>query len=60
MCALLDITSYVEHPVNAKASTLCRQNTTVVTFDGSFLSYWAKNLLEMSQKWQVTNTDNKN
>jgi len=45
--------SDIKPHLNANTSILGRQYTMAVTFDGSFLclngSFWAKNLLEMSQ-----------
>jgi len=47
--------SDVKHHVNAMSSILGRQYTMAVTFDWSFLnvSFWAKNLLEMSQNGKL-------
>jgi len=58
------IISDVKHHVNANTSILGRQYTTAVTFDGSFLylnvSFWAKNLLEMSQNGKLLILTTKN
>jgi len=45
--------SDIKHHVNAKTSILGRQYTTAVTSDGTFLSFGAKNVLDMSQNGKL-------